>query len=529
MRKNNGLRKSFKKIVAWKYLDVTVLIAGLGAYVAQAMATINSWSIWFDEAFSAYLIRFDFAQIAHYTAADVHPPLYYWALKAWSLLFGTSEIALRSLSVLFAVIAIIFCFLLVRRLFGRKAAYITVLLLAVSPMLIRYGQEARMYAMAAAIAMAATYTMVIALQSKKKLPWIIYGILIAAGMWTHYFVAMVWLAHWLWRALTVWRRKNSIIGYLKKLFTKEWAGAYALAIILYIPWMSSMFHQLFDIQSGWFWISPVGADTLTNYLTTTIFFQQHDQLSPWLSLLFLIVVIALVALAVIAYHRTRGKQRTAYMLIASLAIVPVLLVFIASLPPLRSSFIERYLMPSVVSFSMFAAIIIAIGTAKLKSWAQGAIIVLVAGSMGIGVVHAQTIGNFNKSANVSIDTRQVVAHIEEKSDGSEPIISRTPWIFYEAVFYESAAHKVFYFGDAVAGAGSGSLDMLRGADSHKITDLKQFAEMYPTVWYFGEPGDLDIAVPFNGWTVKQSFRVDDPITGKKRYQAVQYDTRTMTE
>ena len=43
-----------------------------------------SSSIWFDESYSAYLIRGDFGQIWDMTAQDVHPPLFYFALKIWS-------------------------------------------------------------------------------------------------------------------------------------------------------------------------------------------------------------------------------------------------------------------------------------------------------------------------------------------------------------------------------------------------------------------------------------------------------------
>lgn len=514
-------RQSIAKLVGWRHFDLAMLGAGILAYVSIGFATIGRWSIWFDEAFSAYLVRYSFADIAQYTALDVHPPLYYWTLQLWTVLFGTTEIAFRSLSLAFGIAVIVCGFLLMRRLFGRKTAYLTILFLALSPMLIRYGQEARMYAMATAISLAATYVMVIAMASKRKIPWVIYAVLVAAGMWTHYFTAVVWISHWLWRAVALRQKKQKLKKFLSLYCSREWVGAYVLAVLLFVPWMSSMFRQLFDIQSGWFWIAPVGADTMTNYFTTILFFQQHDQLSPWASLLFIIIMITLVVLSSIAFRRTKGTARINFLLIATMAFVPVALVFLASLPPLRSSFIERYLMPSVASFSLFLAMIIAIGTAKLKLWAQMTVVLVFVGTMVLGIVQAQTIGNFNKSMNVTVDTKQVIQRIEEKSLGNEPIISRTPWLFYEAVFYESRQHQVFYFDSSVDAVSSGSLAMLRGDDSHKISDVKLFTDTYSTVWYFGEPGETDIAKPFMGWKVLQSFRVDDPVTGKMRYQAVQ--------
>ena len=59
------------------------------------LGNMTRWSVWFDEAFSAYLARFNIVEIAHFTSLDVHPPLYYWLLKGWTVLFGHSALALR--------------------------------------------------------------------------------------------------------------------------------------------------------------------------------------------------------------------------------------------------------------------------------------------------------------------------------------------------------------------------------------------------------------------------------------------------
>src|SRR5690606_32782730 len=97
----SALRELLKKPLAmW-----AGVIGLLGVYVALTLRTITQSSIWFDEGFSAYIVRFNYWDIARYTAADVHPPLYYWALKTWQYAFGSSEAGLRSMSVAFAVAA----------------------------------------------------------------------------------------------------------------------------------------------------------------------------------------------------------------------------------------------------------------------------------------------------------------------------------------------------------------------------------------------------------------------------------------
>lgn len=82
-------------------------------------------SIWFDEAFSAYIIRYDFAKIWHFTSVDVHPPLLLFCAKNLSLIFGSSDFALRAMSVFFAVATIWVSFCLVKRIFGAKTAAIS--------------------------------------------------------------------------------------------------------------------------------------------------------------------------------------------------------------------------------------------------------------------------------------------------------------------------------------------------------------------------------------------------------------------
>ena len=69
-------------------------------------------SIWFDESYSAYLIRGDFSDIWTLTASDVHPPFYYFCLKVWSLIFGYSDVSLRFMSVFLGALTIIILFYL---------------------------------------------------------------------------------------------------------------------------------------------------------------------------------------------------------------------------------------------------------------------------------------------------------------------------------------------------------------------------------------------------------------------------------
>jgi hypothetical protein len=65
-----------------------------------------------DEAFSWRMTTHASADIVARTATDVHPPLYYLALKAWTAVAGDSPAALRALSMLLGLAVVALAYLL---------------------------------------------------------------------------------------------------------------------------------------------------------------------------------------------------------------------------------------------------------------------------------------------------------------------------------------------------------------------------------------------------------------------------------
>lgn len=75
-----------------------------------------------------------------------HPPLYYVALWSWAKTFGDSTWHLRAFSAFCSVLILPVWFWLCRELFGsRRAAFIGLAIMAVSPFHVLYAQEARPY------------------------------------------------------------------------------------------------------------------------------------------------------------------------------------------------------------------------------------------------------------------------------------------------------------------------------------------------------------------------------------------------
>jgi mannosyltransferase len=517
-------QKVYQRFADWRGSDWVLVIGALAMLAVLTIPTIAQASIWFDEAFSAYITRFSFYDIAKYTAVDVHPPLYYWALKAWEMIFGYSAVAIRSLSVLFAAVAAVFGYLLVRRLFGRRAAAVSLLLVVLEPMVIRYSREARMYTMAAAIVLAATYVLTFAINSKRKRPWIVYAILVAAGMWTHYFTALAWLAHWLWRFVVVRRTGARGKELRHKFFSKTWIWTHVLAIALFVAWVPFMAIQLGGIQGGGFWIGQVGIYTPINYVSNFFVYQEHDYVLGWLGIIVFVVATGAAVLAVRAYRSMNKSLRQNYLLLVIMALVPVILLILLSLPPLRPSYVERYVMPSLVSTSLLLGVTLVYGLKKARlRWRIGATIVVI-GVFAIGIGNVYYYGNYNKNSDTLILTGNVIQEINAKAKPGEPIIASSPWIFYEAVFYSTPAHPV-YFVDADTQYSYGSLEMLKDNDQHKIKDVPAFLEQHPIVWYIGNSNQPTVTSNrTTGWQPLQTISQYDAIDKNDNYKATEYET-----
>ncbi len=84
-------------------------------------------------------------------------PLYSLLLRAWIAATGNTVYSMRYLSVLFGVLSISTAYVLARLLIGRRHAVTVALLVAVSPYMVWYAQEIKMYTWVPFLVMLALY------------------------------------------------------------------------------------------------------------------------------------------------------------------------------------------------------------------------------------------------------------------------------------------------------------------------------------------------------------------------------------
>lgn len=215
---------------------------------------LSGQSLWADEGNSVALVQHSFGEIARRTAFDIHPPLYYWLLKGWTVLLGQSEIGLRSLSAMLGVLLVYLVGVLGTRLFSRRVGLLAAFIAALSPLQVYYSQEARMYML---LAVLATLTVLAALFILDRyrtqpngghfhLPGGLYVLFVTAGLYTHYAYPVILLAVNSIALIWLWSRKPApyVLRFTFYAPLFNWLLLHLIPLLIYLPWLPAAWRQL---------------------------------------------------------------------------------------------------------------------------------------------------------------------------------------------------------------------------------------------------------------------------------------------
>ncbi len=137
--------------------DADWLIIGALVAVAAALrfATLTHQSLWFDEAQAVHEMHLSLgAMLSTWSANEPNPPLYFVAAWLWTHVFGAGAGGLRSFSAVVGIVTVPLVYLAGRELVSRRASLFAAGLVTLSPFMIWYSQEAREYALLAALSAA---------------------------------------------------------------------------------------------------------------------------------------------------------------------------------------------------------------------------------------------------------------------------------------------------------------------------------------------------------------------------------------
>ena len=141
--------------------EYVALIAITLAAFALRLWRLDVKGLGYDEAATAIMARAPIPDIIrfHWEAAFEHLPLWVLLMHGWSKLAGQSEFALRLLPAFAGALTVPLTWALLKRLEPDRPSWrlLTAILLATSPVLTLYAQEARMYTLVVLLAVASTY------------------------------------------------------------------------------------------------------------------------------------------------------------------------------------------------------------------------------------------------------------------------------------------------------------------------------------------------------------------------------------
>ncbi|MDX6605852.1 MAG: mannosyltransferase [Solirubrobacterales bacterium] len=196
------------------------MIVGALLVIGLAVRVVLMRSIWVDEAISIHQAHMSLGgMLDNLRATDRHPPLHYLILWLTVRLFGDGELAVRGPSILASAALIPVLFVTGRELFDRRTGLVAAGFVTIAPLVVWYGQEARMYALFMLLGAVALWAQVMVLRDGRNRYWVAYAGVTIALLYTHYFALIPIAIQQVVFAVVAWRRahagipvRNLVIG-----------------------------------------------------------------------------------------------------------------------------------------------------------------------------------------------------------------------------------------------------------------------------------------------------------------------------
>ena len=377
------LRHGF--ILAW----CAVMAAG----AVLLLTGITNEGLWYDESYTGSLVGQSFSSIIHVTGGDNHPPLYYLALRVFTLMLGNTVFTLRLFSVIGALALAALGIGPVQRALGGRVGFIYTVLILAMPITIAMAQEARMYTWAAFLVTgSALYGYFGWLDGKRK-DWILFGIFTAAAAYTHYYslLAAALLGVILLAAMIAGKRRLDPFLYT--------VGAVTL---LYIPWLIKLAGAIGRVK-GSYWIPPVTGKVIGQVFTYPFSNKFFNPVLPALPAIGFVIALIVIGLGMATQIWKRDKG--ALMALIALAVYLLTIVTgIAASWLIRPVLVERYMVPVLGLFIMA----LAYGAAGLdwKLTPSVVAVILILAISGAQIRH--TLSNrFNGPMREAVETLEV--------------------------------------------------------------------------------------------------------------------------
>jgi len=227
---------------------LVVVVASAAVIVGVGLRFVTRSALWLDEALTVNIASLPIRDLLEALRSDGHPPLYYLLLHGWIELFGTSDLAVRSLSGVIGVLALAVAWWYGRRRGGPVMGWFLVAIVAVSPFAVRYATETRMYSLVILLVFVGAVLLDDIFGGRDG--WgrlAVFTLTATALLYTHYW--SLWLLGAvgilvLWR---LWRDRDPQV----RRTTLRVLGSLVLAGVLFVPWLPTLLYQSANTGTPW--------------------------------------------------------------------------------------------------------------------------------------------------------------------------------------------------------------------------------------------------------------------------------------
>jgi mannosyltransferase len=361
------LMKSFK-IERFELILIAILVLGL--FLRTYCLTCES--VWLDEGYSIFWAKQEPSQMIDAVSKDVHPPLYFLILHYWINLFGDSEFALRFLSVIFGLLAIIMMYMVGNLLFNKDMGIMGSLILSISVFHIHYSQEIRSYSLMVLLTLVSMYFF-LKLLERRSYP-ISAGYIASSTLliYTHFFGLFVIAAQNIYLAsLFIITRKTTKRGF------RRWIILQAILFVLYLPWLGFLIRQALIIQGGEFlgWLAQPSI-----LLMASSFFEYSGYFNVaaplWVLFLSAALSIIFIILSLNSILKIKKSGRGKILFLVIWLLTPTLLPFMISQFSAPIYFTKFTIPASLAFYLLVAKGILNIRDEKLRAASTGMIVIL---------------------------------------------------------------------------------------------------------------------------------------------------------
>ncbi|MDQ5943368.1 MAG: Membrane protein [Patescibacteria group bacterium] len=467
---------------------INFILVGLATLVGAVVrwALIAKSSIWHDEGFSIMLSLRTPIEIWAGSARDVHPPMYYELLHYWMQLFGSSVSAIRSLSVVAGVLIIPLSFLIVKKMFGARAGVLTAFFVALSPFLIRYSIEARMYGVLGVFTLLALYAVVILVHHpKNNWAYLLYALAVAAGLYTHYFMALAVVSFWVYLMIIQkphnWRFNKTIF------LSMRWWLANVFALLLFLPWIPSMIAQ-FRRAQGLSWLTKTNIWTFHDTIWQFFAFDSGRSLYSFIYILFPLAIIAAV---IVVIYNDKTKVHYSRLLVVYSFLPLAIAILVSGFKPI---FHERYFAFVVAGMCMLIAVAI-VNISRNKK--------VILSILALGILSIQILGIRNVYSQSSHKMQVVMDQLNRGYQASDMVLAAELYVYFDGSYYNKSDQKMYLYTGINKPNGYG--------ESGLLYDKSVYLESYDDiengrVWLIGKTGEQDYyrSVPDN-WKLLEQY------------------------